>query len=548
VSTRATARRLAPWALLFALAIPLLLPGARAAAVPTPAVPSAGSCPVAPDPSALPDAATLREMNSVLAPLRVRPTGSGAQNTYIKWILGQLKKVPGLAISEQHFTINRWSHGSMELQLKAGGATTAIPVAAPVPYAEATPAGGASAPLVRIPDEERITAANAAGRIVVRPAPAGNVPYYDFFLPVVSWFVYDPQNTIDPTQSFFGDFINYNARVADLRDAAAAGAKGILFVKELPRAQLTDHYEPYEGTPWHVPAVYLGADEGKQISDAMASGQPVSARLVLHASYRLLETPTVRATVPGVSPQRIVVDSHTDGTNAVEDNGPVAMVAMARYLARLPRECRQRSVEFVFPTAHFYQRLVDPYHRHGGAGVVATQLDSEYDQGLVSSVLVLEHLGAIDYEQMPRADGGPGQELVPNGLRAIQFIGITPSPPLVATVTDVVRRYDMQRTILLQGADAPASTVPSHCNFGGEGTPYNQHLLPTMGVISAPQSLYDPSFGLEGIDFNAMHDELLGYTELLNRLGTMSQAEVAGEIPVERQQRAAGATPCPPEN
>jgi hypothetical protein len=133
-------------------------------------------------------------------------------------------------------------------------------------------------------------------------------------------------------------------------------------------------------------------------------------------------------------------------------------------------------------------------------------------------------------------------------LRAIQFIGITPSPALVATVTAVVQKYDMQRTILLQGADAPASTVPSHCSFGGEGTPYNQHLLPTIGVISAPQSLYDPSFGLEGIDFNVMHDELLGYTELLNRLGTTSQAEVAGEIPLERQQRAAGGAPCPPEN
>jgi hypothetical protein len=525
-----------------------LLPTAGAAAASPPDLPSTTGCPVAPDPSALPDAATLREMNSVVAALRVRPTGSGAQNTYIKWILRQLAKVPGAAISEQHFTINRWAHGSMQLQLKVGESATTVPIAAPVPYAEGTPGGGASAPLVRIPDEEKITAANAAGRIVVRPAPAGNVPYYDFFLPVVSWAVYDPQNTIDPTQSFFGDFINYNARVADLRDAAAAGAKGILFVKDLPRAQLTDHYEPYEGTPWHVPGVYLGADEGKQISDAMASGRPVSARLVLHASYKLVDTPTIHATIAGQSPQRIVVDSHTDGTNAVEDNGPVAMVAMARYLAGLPIPCRPRSVEFVFPTAHFYQRLVDPNHRHGGAGVVANQLDGEYDQGRVSSVLVLEHLGAIDYEQMPRADGGPGQELLANGLRAIQFIGVTPSPSLVATVTDVVRRYDMQRTILLQGADAPGPTVPSHCNFGGEGTPYNQHLLRTIGVISAPQSLYDPSFGLEGIDFNVMHDELLGYTELVNRLGTMGQAEVAGEIPVERQQRAAGAAPCPLEN
>ena len=106
----------------------------------------------------------------------------------------------------------------------------------------------------------------------------------------------------------------------------------------------------------------------------------------------------------------------------------------------------------------------------------------------------------------------------------------------------------MQRTILLQGADAPGTTVPSHCSFGGEGTPFNHHLLPTIGVIAAPQSLYDPSFGLEGIDFNVMHSELLGYTELVNRLGTMSQTAVAGSIPLERLQRSLGGTPCPPEN
>jgi hypothetical protein len=548
-------RSLVGSSLLGALAAVALIPGGSAAAGTAPSlgttartITASTSCPVAPDPADLPDAATLREMNAFVAGLGVRPTGSRAQNEYIKWILRQLKTVPGVQITEQRFTINRWKAGSMELLLEVGGTTTTIPIAAPVPYAQSTGSRGVSAPLALAADEEAITAANSAGRIVVRPAPAGSTPNYDFFLPVVSWLVYDPQNTIDPTQSFFGDFINYNARVADLRAAAAAGAKGVLFVKELPRAQLADHYEPYEGTPWKVPAVYLGADEGKQITDALSAGSSVSARLVLHASYRQVQTPTVLATIPGRSRQRIVVDSHTDGTNAVEDNGPVAMVAMARYLAHLPTACRPRDVQFVFPTAHFYQRLVDASHRYGGAGVIASQLDAEYDQGTVSSALVLEHLGARDYEQLPRVDGGPGNELVANGLRAIQFIGITPSPSLVGAVTEAVRNYDMQRTILLQGADAPGATVPSHCNFGGEGTPYNVHLLPTIGVISAPQSLYDPAFGLDGIDFNVMHEELLGYTELLNRLGTMSQAEVAGEIPLEREQRSAGGTPCPPEN
>ena len=117
------------------------------------------------------------------------------------------------------------------------------------------------------------------------------------------------------------------------------------------------------------------------------------------------------------------------------------------------------------------------------------------------------------------------------------------------TARDVVQKYDMQRTILLQGADAPSEHSPSHCSFGGEGTPYNVHLLPTVASIAAPQSLYDPPFGLESIDFAVMHSEMLGYTELLNRLGSMTQEEIAGDVTIERQRRAAGmTTPCPPEN
>ena len=136
-----------------------------------------------------------------------------------------------------------------------------------------------------------------------------------------------------------------------------------------------------------------------------------------------------------------------------------------------------------------------------------------------------------------------------NGLREVQFLAVTNSQPLVRTAEDVVRKYDMQRTILLQGADAPSGNTPSHCSFGGEGTPYNIHLLPTVAAIAAPQSLYDPPFGLEGIDFGVMRSEMLGYTELLNRMSGMSQQEIAGQVEIDRQRRAAGTTtPCPPEN
>ena len=72
----------------------------------------------------------------------------------------------------------------------------------------------------------------------------------------------------------------------------------------------------------------------------------------------------------------------------------MAILALARALARRPPACRPRTIEFAFPTAHFYQRVASPDRRHGGAGVLARRLDREYDRGRVAAVVVLEHLGA----------------------------------------------------------------------------------------------------------------------------------------------------------
>jgi hypothetical protein len=498
---------------------------------------ASAACPTAPDPAALPDAAALKSMTRFEAKLGARPTGSVAHQRFVQSLLTQLRAIPGVKLSRIRFRINRWTATKAGLRLDG----KRIPIAGPVPYSRRSGRRGISGDTTFIPEAEPISAANASGRIVVRPAPRGVIQNALLALPIVSYETYDPEGTIDPTGNLYGDFIAYNARVKDLRDARAAGAKALIFVKDRPVDQLKGHIEPYEGTTWGVPALFVGADEGALLE------KRGTARVTLRVKRKRMRTPSLIATLPGQSRQKLVVESHTDGTNAAEDNGPVAMIAMARYFAALPLECRPRTLVFAFSTGHFYQRIVKPSLRHGGSGELARRLDREYDQGLVSAVVVIEHLGAIDYEGVPRTDG-PGVRLEPSGLRAIQFIAITQSPSLVAAVDGVVRAYDLQRTLMLQGADAPGTTVPSHCSFGGEGTPYNQALLPTVAAIAAPQSLYDPPFGLEGIDFSVMRDELLAFTELVNRMGVMSQAEVAGSVPLDRARRDAGMAGCPAEN
>ena len=501
------------------------------------------SCPANPDPAALASAAELRAMNTFVAKLGARPTGSAAHERYVDWIEQQLGTIDGVTLANHPFTIDRWRSTAASLALQVGDTWKELPIAAPIHYAHATPASGVTAPAVAIPDDVPITEANAKGKIVVRPAPAGTVPQSVFTLPLVTWWTFDPHHTIDPDAEFHGDFLNYQARRDDLAAAAEAGAAGIVFVKDLPRAQVAGHIEPYEGVVSPTPGVWLGADEGATLAEALAGGAEPLVRLTVDATVAPAQVRSVSATIPGKSNKRLVIDSHTDGTNAVEDNGPIAMIAMARYFASLPERCRPRTIELSFSTAHFYQRLVGPTIRNGDAEWLARELDDKYDAGTVAGVVVIEHLGAREYEAVEQADGS-GKELQLTGRRTLQQIFVTPSKPLVAAVKSVVQRHDLERTVVMKGASAPGDTAPPHCNFGGEGTPFNQRLLPTIGIISAPQSLYDPAFGMKVVDVDYLRDQVVAFTDLVLDVSRLSDTAIAGSVPDERARRAGGAAEC----
>lgn len=506
---------------------------------------AAASCPDRVSPSDFASAATLRKLNAQEWSYGPRPTGSPAQRKMVDWLERELRTIPGLRLGEQRFRIEGWEPQSTTLRVRAGGVTQELAVAAPIPYTTPTSAAGVSAPLVHIPADQPITAADAAGRIVVRDAPAGSVPLSVFMPGVLGFGIYDPGHTIDPAAPFSGDFINYNARVRDLRNAAAAGAAAVLFLKDLPTAQLRGHFEPYEGRSWGVPGAFLGADEAQQLTDALAADPGASATFTELAKRPPTTTRTLLATLPGRSAQKLVIESHTDGTNAVEDNGPAAILAMARYLAGLPRACRPRTIEFAFPTGHFYQRIASPDRRHGGSGVLARQLDAAYDHGGVAGVIVLEHLGAREYAPVARS-GAPGRELRLSGRSELSQVAVTDSTPLRQLVERQVRGHDLDRTVLLIGADAPdPKRAPVHCSFGGEGTPYNERLLPTVALISAPATLYDPAFGLEGIDFARMRAQTIAFTDVALGMGRMSAKAIAGKVLDDRRRRRAGAPGCP---
>jgi hypothetical protein len=477
--------------LVLALAVLTLVPAGAAAA-----------CPRAVDPSEFASAARLSEWTGVQARLGVRATANANHRRFVAWLERQMQAIPGVRMRSVGYRIRRWDHRGTSLVV--GGAS--VPVAGPIPYARATGTGGVTGPLVYLPPAEQITAANAGGRIVIRDRLPGSAK-----------------------------------EDADLEAAGAAGAKALLFAKDLPRRQVHGFYRPYRGIHWQVPGAYLGVDEGQRLKEALVGGGPVEATLTLRAVTRPATTRMLLATLPGRGKRRFVVESHTDGVNAIWDNGPIAMLAMARYLARLPASCRPR-VQFAFTTAHLYLHLVSRKEGGGSAMQLAKRLDREYDRGRVAAVMALEHLGAVHYERVPRA-AGPGSVLRRTSRHELLAVSVTESERLRA----VVRRAlaGIQPTAVIEGVDAEdPGRVPPHCSFGGEGGAYNQHLIPTIGAISGPEVLFAPAFGMEAVDFPFMRRQSLAFTDLLLDMSRMKQAAIAGEIPELRRRRAAGAPGC----
>jgi len=482
---------------------------------------AASGCPsqVSPDEFASED--RLRGLNREMADFGRRPTGSRAHQRYVASVEHHLARIEGASVREIPYEFDSWQAGGQSLSADGRG----IPDAGPVPYAEPTPKGGVTGELVFIPKGTAITAENAAGKVVVRDAATTSVPKAAFA--ALEWWSYDPDLTLTTSiaENYERDYLAYLERIADLEAAADSGAAGMVLAHSFPREQVRDHYAPYEGVHWEIPAVQVGVDEGAELKQLAAAGK--SAKLTLSAKRGPAPTKTLVATLPGMSEERLVVQSHTDGMNAVWDNGPAAMIAMAEHMASLPKECRPRTVEFVFTTAHLHQRLMPP-EREGGAGQYAKELDKGYDDGTVALVIALEHLGAREYDAVPRAAGLPGRELKPTGQSEPVSFFVGESPALIGDLAAVTIRHDMRGTIALRGADLPGARIPPHVAYGGEGTPYQAHLIPNISLVTGPWTLYNPAFGMEAVDPALMRKETLVATDLLYTTASIPREVLGG--------------------
>jgi hypothetical protein len=105
------------------------------------------------------------------------------------------------------------------------------------------------------------------------------------------------------------------------------------------------------------------------------------------------------------SGQNIIINTHTDGPNATEENGGLGLIALARHLAALPS--RNRDMYFALVTGHFQlpqfsRTILNLAHPEVGQGAVSVWMADHPDiyQAAVLGVTV-EHLGATMWTDDP---------------------------------------------------------------------------------------------------------------------------------------------------
>src|ERR1700722_13128994 len=285
-----------------------------------------------------------------MAKLGPKNTGNPAHTEYVNWLATQLQS-SGLQVERDHYSFPRWDAKRWEITVtgQASGAAK-IPVTSYFPYSGQTPAGGVTGEFV-------YAGANPDFKL---DGLQGKIALIDFAIkPRDFATMYKPWGIYPPEAKFPSELRPARGAVNDLTPFQKAGAVAVVLAwTDVSDANAADQYTPFSRPPQGVPGIYVGREAGARLKALCGTG--AKATVVLEAETTPdTPTDTVIATLPGTSSDEVIVgNTHTDGPNATEENGGVAIVALAKYFSRLPVAERKRTLVFPLTTGHFVEPWV----------------------------------------------------------------------------------------------------------------------------------------------------------------------------------------------
>ena len=509
----------------------------------------------------IPSANEIWKWQNQLVHFGTRYTGSIGHSRYVDWLSEHFAAIPGFTLKKDRLTFNRWLARDYSLSITTPTAANPCPV--PVtyyyPYSGKTSDVGVTGKLVDLgsypPAAPGSSAtgytpgfwAPARGAIaVVRAAPST----FSLATGQIATSGYEPGKT---SAQAGADYETYAAtaltnpawqgifNAIPLLDAKNAGVLGVVCVwTGMPDDEVINQYNPFTSpypsasglaTPDDpgCPALWVGDFTGSELAQAAATGE-ATATLVLTAEVTVgAATETIWGWLKGSgsTDETIIVNTHTDGPNATEENGGLGLLALAKHLAGLPS--RNRDVYFALVTGHFQlPQFTRPIpNARPVVGTDATSvwiLDHPdlYQRGVAG--VTVEHLGCTMWMNDPvtgtyAATGGYewGTTYTAQRRNAVNTVNAERNAYMSA-VADVNQSG---------WPNFPAATVlpGSIPLYLGEGAPLYAAGLGTVSLIPLPTYLlqagdaqHPEQLDLDKLDKNLMYGQILTCAKTIETL------------------------------
>lgn len=440
---------------------------------------------------------------------RNRMTGTRDQMAFIEYIKSRLTELD-IPYYVDPFFFRRWEATGSSLEVLTEAGAVEIPVSSEHPYSGETPEEGIVEELVYV--KTPLDYPKARGKIAVI-----EVKNVDF---IPGWLAFQKKSAWPETEKlparYTGTVVTSFVRFFNGMLSKLAGARGAVLVwKNLPDEMIQGQYLPFILGYQGLPILWVNETNGNTL--IAAAKEHKRAHLTLTADVEEnAYTETVYCMLRGRSDREcVVVNTHTDGPNCVEENGAPAMLQM---LEAMKDKDLDRTYIFLFATGHFrLPEFMDPL---GTAFQASSRWLSMHRQlwngkgGHMRAVacLTLEHLGCMEWidvggEYLPTGKIQP--ELVYTGNRFVDQLYID----------EVKENRTRVRTITCKGHPI--------LHFG-EGENFFLNGIPDIALCTAPEYLCakNPSQEIEKFDLDLMTEQTQTFLNLALKLEQYSAKEI----------------------
>lgn len=412
----------------------------------------------------------LEEWVKIVSSWDSRPTGSDAHKMCIEWIAGQFEAIGLKPIRDPHvFNRHTVSSNDMSLSITSQNGEQSVVLSSVYPFSGITDSSGTTGRLVYISGKNFSA---AKGKIAVVEVPDKKIPTKALF-DVVSEY---PSGSAVLPETIRNPVLSSTLFGPKLDKFHNAGALAVIAVwKNMSSGLAGGQFIPFTLPYFSIPAVWAAGDEGRDIVKAAKNN--LQANLKLPGTVDTATAHSVWSVIEGEKrDETILIITHTDGTNPVEENGFIGLLDIANKLVRSGKKT-ERTIVFVAVAGHLRLPDITAKKKEQATTIWLKEHPEWWDgkNGHRKAVagLVIEHLGAMEW-----ADAGT--EYIPSGKPEIEIVYATSKK-----MQEIVNRQWQKRS----GPLRASIVTPRSIRHLGEGEPLFEARIPAVALLGIPSYL-----------------------------------------------------------